>query len=581
MDWEAENLLLEAAAAVATEVTAVTSDIVEALKFDEDMPQAMDIGEEDFPSSISLDSPFDLPVIEKDFEIGECERAQRQAVRGKLVYPFPIRYTGPLNVVDPDINILMSCLMRRWIIIYPSTSSCPGLLLWDPLFEYTEALCQRGDNVTAMMNLLVNNVRDQDKRKFVMFAGPSAVSKYMMNKGNANWKDQNRFNVESLRTQTRKNSGKVKDFNFTNDVETFEIDPRVTGLDEEKRKVLRDFFIEEYVGKGVRGQLIDKTPQQIANILYSRRAAFDTMIQGCGGIVCAFDPLQQYTKDLKALPEFCNLHSKNWVWEGKNLLKKTKALHALLVHNSDDLHDKYSERVTKIRAWSGDNESECQKVSKARKSLARSPDYPSSPLKEKEALPSKTRQTEARQSKKPKSTKKATDQSPREMVAVEEEIFTEIPTYSPPQERVRKQRVTQEREEQRQQEDVLSGWEEEEEIIVLQPRINQFIPPPNCVVEIYEEYPDMVSMVDKEAHKVWTNSFIQLSKPVNTEVYQIWNEIEKSLDYSNRMGNITSAQARCLLDWLAKMLRDTEDVRMVAYVLFPQSRFTFDQLLNQ
>lgn len=78
------------------------------------------------------------------------------------------------DVGNPDEDLILAqCMLRRWVVL----SLDPFLLLWDPLYIYTEALCKDGTNKERFANLLRRQA-NRSPESIYLFTG-YAAAKYL------------------------------------------------------------------------------------------------------------------------------------------------------------------------------------------------------------------------------------------------------------------------------------------------------------------------------------------------------------------------------------------------------------------
>lgn len=197
-----------------------------------------DLFEDANPSDLKMPTSMGSPARETaaDVDVEEAPTATapgscgtpRPDDRQTLFFPFPIRLESKELFTKADrervynylrgqvgndtlLYTIVHCMLRRWVYVLPTEKgkgAGPGLILWDPLYEYTHALCRNGDNVEAMVGVLRRNILDTETQPFVFFIGTTRANTLL----NLGIFDNNfKYNLRSLQNEATDN-GKTKKY---------------------------------------------------------------------------------------------------------------------------------------------------------------------------------------------------------------------------------------------------------------------------------------------------------------------------------------------------------------------------------
>lgn len=149
--------------------------------------------------------------------------------RNTVPYPIPViygaRYSPEFDAWmqqtfagDEEKKKVARCMLMRWVYLYPPQTTArfpggpetkvPGLFLWDPVLEYTMALCKRGDNVDMLITLLTRNLEQNPDG--VIFATPTSIN-YLIVGENRDIKSTNTvYNVKNRHLREQNISDTLK-----------------------------------------------------------------------------------------------------------------------------------------------------------------------------------------------------------------------------------------------------------------------------------------------------------------------------------------------------------------------------------
>jgi len=124
------------------------------------------------------DVEFEELPAEQAVQFGQCEDIARPMQDRTIQFPVPIIYRA---LFSPVLNAWIKktfknqeekqqearCMFQRWVWLRPpgklakgSNKKPAGLFLWDPALIFTQALCERGDNVPALLGAIERNSKD-------------------------------------------------------------------------------------------------------------------------------------------------------------------------------------------------------------------------------------------------------------------------------------------------------------------------------------------------------------------------------------------------------------------------------------